>query len=157
MHPNLRFGLKVLGWIFLAALLAASGVFVWKFTAMRSHHAAINSIDTTLRRIAQEPPRGFTTEQWGKAVSPVWTAAANSLLQHQAKSADVKALAEAMHHDPLRAELHTPEGLFQMLDRIKSISSKNAADRIDGSRFFMRDALGADDPNVPSKWEKPRT
>ncbi|MDI1320865.1 MAG: hypothetical protein PSW75_11840 [bacterium] len=154
MHPNLRFGLKVLGGILLAGLLAAGGVFSWKLMAMRSHYAAMNSIYADFDQLAKQPPPGFTAAQWHTAFGLLRTAVANNLLQHQAKSEDVKALAEAMQHDPLRAELHTPEGLFKMMDRLKAIT-RDRGDRIDGMRWFMRDTLGADDPNVPSKWEKP--
>lgn len=138
----------------LAGFLALAGIAGWKFNILRQHHAALNSIDESLRVIAGEPPSGFTAEQWRKAVGPVWTAAANSLLQYQADTAKVKALAEAIKNEPLRTQLHTPEGLFQMLGRMKSISTIRD-DFLENYRFLMRDALGADDPKVRSKWEQP--
>jgi hypothetical protein len=141
------------GGVILAGFLTLGGMVGWKYYAFRSHYAALESIQTTLRAIGEEPPNGIPPANWRAALGLVFTAEANFLLPRVAKTADVKALAVTVQQEPFRSQLHTPKGLFQMLSRIKSISQVDE-DRLDSYRFSLRSYLGAEDPNVPSKWEK---
>lgn len=153
MHAKLKLGLKVVGGVILAVILTLGAKLGRIAYATHSHSVALDSMRMTLQAIGEEPPNGIPAADWRAALGLVFTAEANFLPEHRAKTEDVLALAAAIQQEPMRSQLHTPEGLFQLLNRIKSISTVSE-DRLDSYRASLRTYLGSVDPNVPSKWEK---